>query len=330
MPLIFNHARNSRLTGLLLKRRSTTYHSRKFHASKPHQLVDQALLLSHGAFQLIHTASGLPWGPSIFLTGILFRVVFLPLEVLYQRNKKTLQTYQPLIYGWRSEFMRQAMRKQEGGKIGPGPKAAEAWVEKEVMAKRKMLSARHGYRPWISLLPLVSAPAWIINTDVVRRMVGMKQSLISFFQTEDGLIDPSFIPPDASIASEGFFWVPNLAWPDPVWVLPLTLWALVVSQVYLRIKDAPLLSGKQISNLPTFNQRLLANLTTRLRETGVILGLSLGPILILAEVPGALVLYWVAASGTLVLERLLVQRIVGLGKPFKPALPLRPRMKKAR
>ena len=223
--------------------------------------------------------------------------------------------------------MRQAKIKEQKGEIKQGPKAAEQWVEKEVQKKRELLRLKYGYRLWVSLLPLASAPAWIVNTDVVRRMIGMKQSLISFFTSTNGDIDPSLIPPDPSIAQEGFLWIPNLAMADPLWVLPITLWGLVVSQVYLRLKDFPLLSKKQIQSLPNLQQKFLAELSTRIREVGVLLGIFLGPWLIYVEVPSALVLYWIAASGTLVLERMLVKRIVGVGKNFKPALPLTARLK---
>jgi hypothetical protein len=318
-----------RIASLVLKGRSRipTCQSRGFHASRPHQLVDEALLLSHAAFDALHTSTGLSWGPSIFLTGILFRVVFLPLEVAYQRNRKRWQIYQPLVYAWRPEFMRQAKIREQRGEIPYGPKAAEQWVEREVQKKRELLRRKYGYRLWVSLLPLASAPAWIINTDVVRRMIGMKQSLISYFTSENGDIDPSLIPPDPSIAQESFLWIPNLTVADPLWVLPITLWALVVSQVYLRLKDFPLMSKKQIQSLPTIKQRSLAELSTRIREIGALFGLFLGPWLIYVQVPSALVLYWIAASGTLVLERLLVKRLVGVGKSFKPATPMNARLK---
>ena len=220
-----------------------------------------------------------------------------------------------------------AMIKEKKGEIGQGPKAVETWVEKEVNKQRKPLVEKFGYRAWVNLLPLASAPAWIINTDVVRRMIGMRQSLISYFQTEDGLIDSSLIPPDPSIAAESFLWIPALSIADPTWLLPITLWALVASQVYLRLKDMPLMSLKKRQNLPSFKTRLAAEVSTRLRELGVLFGVCLGPFLIIAEIPSALVLYWVAASGTLILERFLVRRIVKLGKPLVPAAPMTARMK---
>jgi membrane protein insertase Oxa1/YidC/SpoIIIJ len=329
MPSSFS-TRNFRLTSLVRKRRSSICQSRPFHASRPHQIVNEALLLSHAAFETLHTASSLSWAPSIFITGVLFRVLFLPLEIAYQYNRRKWQIHQPLVYAWRAELMRQARIKGQKGEIGHGPKAAELWVEKEVEKKRQLLRQKYGYHLWVSLLPLASVPAWIINTDVIRRMVGMKQSLISYFMSENGDIDPSLIPPDPSLVQEGFLWIPNLASADPLWVLPITLWALVVSQIYLRLKDFPLMSKKQIQSLPTIKQKLLAELSTRIREVGTLLGIFLGPWLIYVEVPSALVLYWIAASGTLVLERLLVKRIVGVGKNFKPAVPLTARLKRTK
>jgi membrane protein insertase Oxa1/YidC/SpoIIIJ len=330
MPLIFPSTRNSRLTSLVLKGRSAVCHSRRFHVSRPYQLVDETLLLAHAAVETLHTGSGLSWGPSILLTGFLFRVLFLPLEIAYQRNKTRRQTYQPLLYAWRHEFMRQSTIKRQKREIPDGPRAAEWWVEMELQKKRKLLQLKYGYRSWVSILPLASAPAWIINMDVLRRMVGMKQSVISYFMNENGDIDPSLIPPDPSLAQESFLWIPSLALADPLSVLPITLWALVVSQVYLRFRELPLMTKKQIQALPTAKQKMLAELSTRVREVGILVGIFLGPALIYLEMPSTLILYWIAASGTLVLERLLVGRIVGVAKSLKPAIPLTARLKRAR
>jgi membrane protein insertase Oxa1/YidC/SpoIIIJ len=330
MPPVCSSARNSRLTGLIFKGRSSICQYRQFHASRPHQLVNEALLLSHAAFETIHTASGLSWGPSIFLTGVLFRVLFLPLEIAYQRNRRRVQTYQPLVHAWRSAFERQVKIKEHKGEIPAGPKAGRWWVEKETKKKRELLQLKYGYRSWVNILPLASVPAWFINTDVVRRMVGMKESYLSYLTSERGEIDPSLIPPNLSLAQEGFLWIPNLAMADPLWVLPITLWALVVSQVYLRLRDVPLMSQKQIQNLPTIKLKMQAELLKRIREMGALFGIFLGPWLIYVEISSALVLYMVAASGTLVLERLLLKRIMGVGKDFKPVTPLTARLKGAK
>lgn len=238
--------------------------------------------------------------------------------------------YQPLLQAWRSEFIRQAKIKEKKGEIPYGPKAVESWVEKQVVKKRELLQLKYGYRSWVGFLPLAAAPAWIINVDVLRRMVGMKQSMISFFMNETGDIDPSFIPPDPSLAGESFLWIPHLTMADPLSVLPISLWALIFSQVYLRFKDVPSMSQRQIQNLSTLRARLQASLSTRFKEISLLFGVLLGPWLIAIELPSALILYWIATSGTLVLERLLVNRIMGVGKTLKPMMPLTARLKRAK
>src|SRR2546421_3897918 len=123
MPTRLGQTRHTRFLSSVLIGRNSIRQSRHFHASRPHQLVNEALLLSHAAFESLHTASGLSWGPAIFMTGILFRVLFLPLEIAYQRNRRKWQLYQPLVYAWRPEFMRQAKIKEREGAIQHGPKA---------------------------------------------------------------------------------------------------------------------------------------------------------------------------------------------------------------
>jgi membrane protein insertase Oxa1/YidC/SpoIIIJ len=330
MNLVFPNTRTSRLACLVLKGRNSICQTRCFHASRPHQLVNEALLLSHAAFETVHIASGLSWGSSLLLTGALVRVLFLPLEVAFKQNKRKFQLYQPLLQAWRSEFLRQAKTKEQKGELPYGPKAVEWWVEKQVIKKREHLQLKYGYRSWVGFLPLAAAPAWIINVDVLRRMVGMKQSMLSWFMNEDGDIDSSFIPPDPSLALEGFLWIPHLTIADPLSVLPITLWGLIFSQIYLRFRDVPSMSQRQIQNLSTVRARLQALLSTRFKETSLLVGILFGPWLIAIELPSALILYWIATSGTLVLERLLVNRIVGIGKTLKPTMPLTARLKGAK
>ena len=330
MRPVFPSTRSLRLACLGLNGRHLTCHTRPFHASRPRQLVDEALQLSRTAFETVHSASGLSWGSSILLTGVLVRVLFLPLEVAFKQNKKRFQLYQPLLQAWRSEFLRQAKIKEQKEELPYGPKAVEGWMDKQVDEKRKHLGLKYGYRPWVGFLPLAAAPAWIINIDVLRRMAGMKHSLISWFMNENGEIDPSLIPPEPSLALEGFLWIPHLTMADPQSILPITLWALVFSQVYLRFKDVPSMTKRQIQNLSSMKKQLLAILRNRIKEFNLLFAILLGPCLVFLELPSALVLYWIATSGTLVLERLLVNRILGVSKTLKLTVPLTARLKEAK
>jgi inner membrane protein COX18 len=329
MPPVFPRTRTSRLACSVFNGRHSICPARQFHASRPHRFVDEALQLSRAAFETVHAASGLSWGPSILLTGVLVRVLFLPLELAFKHNKKRFQLYQPLLQAWRSEFLRQAKIKEQKGELPYGPKAVEWWMDQQVDKKRRLLQLKYGYRPWVGFLPLAAAPAWIINIDVLRRMAGMKQSLISFFVNENGDIDPSLIPPEPSLALEGFLWIPQLTMADPQAILPITLWALVFSQVYLRFKDVPSMTARQIQNLSSRKKQLQAVLRNRIKEVNLLFAIFLGPWLILLQLPSALVLYWIATSGTLVLERLLVNRILGVSKTLKVTVPLTAQLKKA-
>lgn len=330
MPSVFLRTHASPLLRSIVKGRNSIHRTQQFHASPPRQLVNEALQLSCAAFETIHTASGLSWGSSIVLTGVLVRVLFLPLEIAFRENKRKLQIYQPLLQAWRLEFLRQAKIKEQKGELPYGPQALEGWLDRQVAERRGLLQRKYGYHPWVGFLPLAAAPAWIINVDVLRRMAGMKQSLISYFMNENGDIDPSLIPPEPSLALESFLWIPSLAVADPVWILPITLWALVLSQFYLRFKDVPTMTKRQIKNLSTKRKKIQAILRNEVKDFSLLFAIFLGPWLISLELPSSLVLYWIATSGTLVLERLLVNRILGVGKPLKLTVPLTARLKRTK
>lgn len=317
MPLILPQGLNARLPSQLLTLGHQRSTFRQFHASRSNQIIDEALQLSHGIFQAVHTHSGLSWGLSLALTGTLFRVAFLPINYISDRNVKRQQLYTGLLAAWRAEYQRQAIVKQRKGQLDPGPVSATSWVVEQQKRKHEVLKSKYGYRGWLKALPLCFIPVWIVNMDVIRNMVGISKN-----------INPSVIPIEPTMVGESLLWIPDITLPDPLYILPLAVWGLNGLSYYLNFKDAPWRSMADIQKMPFLNQRVAARFAHGMR---IVLGAfvtMMGPFIIYNEIASALCLYWAAGTTTLIIEKQLLKRIIGMNKGIALTVPLSARLKK--
>jgi inner membrane protein COX18 len=122
--------------------------------------------------------------------------------------------------------------------------------------------------------------------------------------TGDGLVAPSPIGIEESLATEGALWFPNLLEADPQLVLPF------------------MLSASILLNLFGHQRIALGPWQTRFRRGMGVAALCVGPIMM--HVPSALLLYWVSSSLMAYGQALLIDWAIPIAKPVTPCEPKRP------
>ena len=281
--------------------------SRKFHASRPSLIINEALQFSSEAFYYVHSTTGLSWGLSIPLTAALCQLGFSPLHFLIEKNQKLRTDCANLLIAWREIYRRQVLRKMESRTEISDAMEAEYEVRRKLMAKEKQFQKEMGFRGrWFGWTSLTYIPIWISNLAALRRMCGItKQS------TEDPILasDASGIVYEPALASDGMLWFADLTTADPTWLLPITAWGLMG----LSIKQI----GMKRTGPPTFLQKMIQ-----------VMILMFGPLLITQEVSSAVVLAIIGSVSTGILRREVLDRLIGHVNPIKPARPRVPQLKK--
>ena len=300
--------------------------NRQFHATRPNLLINEALAASHGVFQAVHTYSGLSWGFSIPLTAVLFRLAFLRLEYLADLCRKREQIYAPLLIAWRRELQRQVIFNESKNNIRLGPEQAEKLVQEELQRKKRSFQKQFRVKPWHKALPLCFLPVWVSNVVTLNMMCGGRTP---YFGTgkKDGeeveIAHTSEIPLEPAFTNEGFFTFPDLSQPDPMWVLPLTLWAVSIVH-FMSMAKGP--ESAEAQNMPR-NKKVVQAFGKSARNIAELYVLVLGPVIIIRELPAAVVLFWLTGSVVMAIQRPLLKSLLGLNKNFKPVVPRAIQMK---
>lgn len=252
------------------------------------------------------------------MTGALWRLAFLPFNYVAERNIKRAQLYAPLLASWRSEYRRQVIVKQQKGIIPPGPEPADAWWTQQHQRKSKILRAKFGHKWRYNLLPLLHIPVWLVNMDVIRSMAGINGPRGNQFD----------IPMETSMVGEKLLWIPDLAYADPLYILPLTVWGLNICYFYLNIKDRTWRTREAIDKLPSPRERTFARFSRGLTITIGSAVTMLGPVIIYNEIAAALCCYWAAGTTMLIIDKLALKWVIGLKKRIEPAVSLSARLKR--
>ena len=297
---------------------------RTFQSSSRRDVINEALQASHAIFETVHTYTGLPWGVTLPLTAVCFRLLFLPVQYMIERNTQRRLSYQSVALAWLQEYRRQFIQKEQMDQKRYGPNVANQWTLEMQQKKEKQLKGRHGYQSWMGWLPWTFLPVWLINADVVRRLIGMDRSIFGLFTN----VHPDKVPTESAMSHEGLLWFHDLAIADPTHALPIAFWALVGTNIYLMKLERPPMTRKEIGMLSAPVQRFRARAGLLIRETLDLFALLIGPILIWQEIPSGLVLYFFGSTATHMLEKRYLKKLLGDVKGVKPAKPLRPRAKR--
>ena len=143
-------------------------------------------------FEHLHVWTGLEWGPSIILSGIVFRIICLPLYYKVSENSARMKELKPLMDPYMQE-MREAGQRQDTHKL------------MAVKGKISAMQKKAGANPFKSFLVFVTIPFTFGNFILLRQIChlpvpGMEEQGMSWF-TNLTVADPLFILPAISALS---------------------------------------------------------------------------------------------------------------------------------
>ncbi|KIX95264.1 uncharacterized protein Z520_09181 [Fonsecaea multimorphosa CBS 102226] len=298
--------------------------SRSFHSTNHKYFAAECLQLSGTIFQGVHTLTGLPWYLSIPLTASLLRMTWIPVQLLTHRTRKRRETAMQLASAWRIAYQDTARIKFPGGQETDA-KRAERWVSSQLKARRKAIQKHISYLPvWTEpLLAISFIPVWVFSMDCIRRMAGDKRTVTSlFFKSSDGsTIDPNIVPMEPGFQTESLWWIPDLAAPDHLWILPITYGALATVSVWLRVREAARLQpDDNHPPLRTGRDEMLKAAAAKFNR-GLSYVLTAMPtvftyLIIRSDLSTAVVLYLIGTTTTQLVQRPLLARVLGTSKRF--------------
>ena len=222
-----------------------------------------ALVLStvQTVLESAHTWSGLPWWATIFAGTIALKVGVFPLTVFQLRNTRRMVDAQPDLQKLRTAF---------SGALGRHARAdALERSSKYLLYARGMRAiwAKHECHPSKSFaVALVQIPLFV-----------------SFFWGCRTMVRAG----DASFATEGLLWFPDLTSHDPTHVLPLTCLALTYCSLELALGPLAKASGDGVDGADK-------SLTWRLKDTAQVALIVASPAI--AYFPAGIFMYWLPSS----------------------------------
>lgn len=270
---------------------------RHFHPTRPARFIDESVLIAHSLLQGVHSVTNLPWVASIPLTAIIVRtVVAMPLQLWAISHRRTQTKLSPVLIAWGRLHQQNVMAKakEEGEHLGPV--LAQRQVDRRWKKTTRDLYKRWRVRPWANYVPFLQLPVWLSVMESIRWMVdgpgGILRWFQSWVQTVDTESTTALIPVAESMSTEGALWFQNLLVADPTWILPVMLSATVFTNITLGWKVT---SKEALADMPrqqARRQRALKGLRTGLQ----IMACSLAPVMIQAEIPAGLLVYWISST----------------------------------
>jgi inner membrane protein COX18 len=207
-----------------------------------------------------------------------------------------------------------------------GPSVAQNTLMKKVRKKRKEVYKRWGVQMWkTTLLPLLQLPVFLVVIEAIRKMCGEKQGLFGMFTNtvsgwfRAGEVDTTLpasldavekIPIEASFATEGMLWFPNLLLPDPNLGLPFILSGVILINIFSK---GPIVAGAT-DGRNRWQKRFQ-------RSMGVF-ALAIGPLTF--NIPSAMLIYWISSSTFAYGQSVLLDKFMPIKKPVHACKPKRP------
>lgn len=303
--------------------------TRHFHPTRPARLIDESVLLAHSLLQGVHATTGLPWVASIPLTAVIVRtVVALPLQIWAFSHRKTQAKLSSLVSTWAQFHRDKVMATSKVQGINLGPQAANKQMRKGFLRDRNRLYRRWGFRLWVGYAPILQLPAWLSVMESLRYMVDGPGGLLRWIQSWGKTVDTEstspLIPVAESMSTEGALWFQNLLVADPTWILPVALSATILTNISLGWKVP---SKMALDSMP-LGQQVIQKAFNVLRSGLQIMALSLAPIMIQAEVPAGLLVYWISSTLFATAQSQILLKAMPTPKPIKPRQPKDIRVKK--
>ena len=200
---------------------------RAFHLPTTTNFAHECFIQSHALLESIHTVTGLPWHFAIPIAALAIRTSLLPFTIYSHLLDGRRQNAIPLEAAWQHAWRRRATRENPDVDLENIKGIIDVQSKKTFPDIRRRLFAQ----PWKGLAHWVHVPVWLVMTDTLRRMCGIKDHpfrvLFAFFASggeyanSTTLVDPtSLVPFEPTLASEGALWFPDLLQPDVYPILP--------------------------------------------------------------------------------------------------------------
>ena len=296
---------------------------RSFHASRKQtsQLLDVCCISTYHLLDGLHSSTGLSWGLTLPLLALIVQTSLrAPTSIWARKRSQVAASIRPLSSAW-SPIIQARIKSQYGAQ---GPEACGFLIKEEWRTKVKELHRAFGIKRWVAFLPLLQLPFWLLPMETLRRMCGLRESLLSYLtgwasgataaeQTSEAA--SAGIPVEASLASEGLLWFPDLLVADPKLILPFVLsgalWMNISRHERQFRQDNIELPKKQI-----YLQRFLKMMALVAVPVGL-------------QIPSAMVLYWTSSALVGLAQNTLIDRIWALPKTPTPCKPRQKNLMKA-
>lgn len=302
--------------------KTTVLQIRQFHPTRPALFLNEALEVSSGFIQAVHSVSGLPWVASIPLTALIVRMtVAMPLQMYTKIQARKEQDLAPLLTSWGHHY-RMDIRNQINRSGNNEPMlfgSAVGQVAKNIATKKRSLHRSWGVHRFWKPVNFLQMPVWIAIMESLRAMSGNNRGLVpyllSLLEPNSTNITPSHLAVEPSLAIEGAFWFPDLLAGDPTGILPI---ALTVSILFNIRTGWKVMSFEDMADLPR-PQLARQGAGRALRVLLQALALNIGASSYLYDMPAALMIYWITSTNVATVQSFILDRFL-----FKrPALKLR-------
>jgi inner membrane protein COX18 len=276
---------------------------RSFHASPRPRFLEAGVATAHTLIEGLHASTGLPWAYTLPLAAVAVRTtLILPLSIYARRITQRQAALAPVVQSWQH-----VLRKETMAAVGHlGPQVAQEQLLWKMRRKRSEIYQRWGCPVWKTLLPLAQLPVWLTAIEAVRAMCGARAGLLGMILRTGNDADAiaAGIAPEASFATGGALWFPDLLVPDPQLILPF------------------MLSGVILLNLTSASARGSGEQTVwqrRIQRSLGLFALAIGPLTL--QVPSAMLVYWISSSLLAYLQAVVLDKVMPMPALVKPCDP---------
>lgn len=262
--------------------------------------------IAHDLLCDLHASTGLPWVLSIPLAALVVRTtIALPLSMYarWQRDRKL--RIGPILIAWTRMCQRKLIQATKARGEHVSPQDAQRRVLELQEKHNAVVYHNYRIRKFAPLVPFLQMPAWLSMMEALRRMVGIDGGVLQWL---NALIDPLAgqfpFAVEASMASEGALWFPDLLSADPYHALPLLLSGLMFTNITWGWKVP---SKKDLAAM-TRSQRISARVGIGLKRALQIVSLSIGPIAIAQGFPSGMMVYWLSSTTFATIQTQLINK----------------------
>lgn len=282
--------------------------TRSFHASTPKGVVlDSIIPLTYGIFQEVHSFTGLPWGLTIPLVCLLAKtLISLPLQIVSSKTVQKQRDISPLLHTWQNKHRYDVLREEAKTGRRMGEKAANAQILLQVKENRNKIYKKHRIYPVLQYLPVLQLPIWLCFMDTLRCMCGYESRFLA--------------PAEAFVKNEPGFGTGGILWFQDLLVFDDYL-SISTGMAMLYIINGPESIKKWKDRIEgnTTNTKELTYGRRVLKNSLMLYAMMIPVVAYVANIPGALMLYWFSGTLFTIIQRPLIDKMIGMKPAPQPA-----------